>query len=724
MALSDIEVKTQYKSLYDDLVRSFYVPLLREGCIYRRAVGFFSSTALSLIVPGLVDFVKNNGKIEIIASPRLSEEDIKSMSEGYRKRKELVEEKLLACLEEKFDELSKNRLNLLANLIAHGVLDIKIATLKTPGIYHEKLGIIADDNGNTVVFTGSLNETKTAISYNYETIDVFCSWKPSDAVRVNEKINGFETMWNNEDPKLETVAFPKVNKAIIEKYKNTSYDEAIAIVEREQKVSHLSKDIQNKFVIPNDVQLFDYQKEAILSWKDNRFSGIFDMATGTGKTYTALGAAAYLSRFVEHLAVIIVCPFQHLVNQWSVDVEKFGVKPIIAYSESPQKDYKNRIKEDIFAYEMQVKKFICVVITNATFQSQFFQNKISKIAQMNCLLIVDEAHNFGAQYLKQTLSLKYTFRLALSATIERFNDPTGTEDIISFFGKKCIEYDLERAIKEDKLTSYYYYPVVVYLNSEELGKYKALSEKISRCIIHHRDGTSSLNDEGKKLLLKRARIVAGASEKAEKLLELVDRSYKECNDMLVYCGATTTNDTSLLDDEPEDDLRQIDYISRLLNFKLGMRTAQFTAKETSEERDDIIRDFEQQRLQALVAIKCLDEGVNIPQISTAFILASTTNPKEYIQRRGRVLRKAPGKRYATIYDFVTLPRPLDIVPMLGREEVSSDLSLVKKELNRINEFKRLAINDYDGDRLMSEIIDAYELYDYVAELEDRDIWME
>jgi superfamily II DNA/RNA helicase len=233
-----------------------------------------------------------------------------------------------------------------------------------------------------------------------------------------------------------------------------------------------------------------------------------------------------------------------------------------------------------------------------------------------------------------------------------------------------------------------------------------------------------LNDEGKKLLLKRARIVAGASEKAEKLLELVDRSYKECNDMLVYCGATTTNDTSLLDDEPEDDLRQIDYISRLLNFKLGMRTAQFTAKETSEERDDIIRDFEQQRLQALVAIKCLDEGVNIPQISTAFILASTTNPKEYIQRRGRVLRKAPGKRYATIYDFVTLPRPLDIVPMLGREEVSSDLSLVKKELNRINEFKRIALNDYDGDRLMSGIIEAYELYDYLEELEDRKIWME
>ncbi|MBR2142532.1 DEAD/DEAH box helicase family protein [Anaerovibrio sp.] len=724
MPLSDIAVKTQYKSLYDDLVRSFYVPLLGEGHRYRRAVGFFSSTALYLIVPGLVDFIKNNGKIDIIASPKLSDEDIKSMEEGYERRVAIIEKRLLDNLNEVVDILSQNRLNLLANLIEHRVLDIKIATPKTLGIYHEKLGIISDTVGNAVVFTGSMNETQTAIEYNYETIDVFCSWKTADGSRVSEKIAGFEAMWNNEDPYLDVVEFPQVNKAIIEKYKKTSYDEAIAIAEREQKVSNLPKNIQNKFVIPNDVHLFDYQKEAILSWKDNRFSGIFDMATGTGKTYTALGAAAYLSRFVDHLAVIIVCPFQHLVSQWSEDIEKFGVKPIIAYSESPQKDYKERIKEDVFDYEMQVKKYICVVITNATFKSKFFQTKVSRIAQMNCFLIVDEAHNFGAQYLKETLSLNYTFRLALSATIERFNDSIGTEEIISFFGKKCIEYDLERAIKEGKLTPYYYYPVAVHLNLEELGKYRALSEKISRCVIHHRDGTVSLNDEGKKLLLKRARIVAGASEKAEKLLELMNTTYRECNDMLIYCGATTANDTSLLDYEAEKDLRQIDYISRLLNFKLGMRTAQFTAKETSDERNDIIRDFEQQKLQALVAIKCLDEGVNIPQISTAFILASTTNPKEYIQRRGRVLRKAPGKLYATIYDFVTLPRPLEIIPILGKENVSSDLSLVKKELNRINEFKRIAINDYEGDRLMSEIIDAYEIYDYIEELEDGNIWME
>lgn len=330
--------------------------------------------------------------------------------------------------------------------------------------------------------------------------------------------------------------------------------------------------------------------------------------------------------------------------------------------------------------------------------------------------MVDEAHNFGAEKLMQTLQKNYTYRLALSATMDRHNDPEGTECLYRFFGDVCIHYDLGRAIQEKKLVPYDYYPVVIYLTETELKKYQQLTIEIGKG-IYKKKGKIIVTQKAKTLLLKRSRIVAGAMNKVEKLREMM-LEFKDKHDMLIYCGAAQVG----IEDENLD-IRQIDYISRMLNFELEMRTAQFTSKEFMDERALRIEEFKSHDIQALVAIKCLDEGINIPSIRTAFILASTTNPKEYIQRRGRVLRRYPGKESAVIYDFITLPRSLDEVrnsdAALGRHE----LALVKNELNRMVEFRNLARNFYVSDHLIDEIRDTYNIPITETEfVDEREEW--
>ena len=435
------------------------------------------------------------------------------------------------------------------------------------------------------------------------------------------------------------------------------------------------------------------------------------MATGTGKTLTGLGAIAKLSEDLEDvLAVIIVCPYQHLVDQWVEDIVRFNIKPIIGYSSSPQKDWKKRLAKAVRDQKLRREKsFFCFVCTNATFANPYVQDEISKI-QSPVLLVVDEAHNFGAPSYAKLLDDRFTYRLALSATLERHRDDEGTALLYDFFGRKCIEYDLERAIDENKLTKYKYYPVPVYLTEDELQEYEQKSYEMSKCLIKGKDGKYKLNRHGEILAMERARIVAGASNKLDALREKI-QPYKRDNNILVYCGATNVIDEkSDYSSTDEADIRQIEAVTRILGNECHMEVAKFTSQENMETRTIIKEQFQRgDRLQAIVAIKCLDEGVNIPGIRTAFILASTTNPKEYIQRRGRVLRKADNKPFAEIYDFVTLPRELDSVSALTAEQAQRDLSLVRNELARIREFGRLSMNSMEANSLIWDIKEAYHI---------------
>lgn len=701
MALSDLYIAKEYRNLKCDVINDFYIPILSNAVMYKRAVGFFNSAALYEMAIGLKHLVEMQGKMELIVSPRLTEEDIQSITLGYKTREEVIERALLRDFDEPKSKTEFRKLNLLANLIAEGVLDIKVAfkiNANSAGIFHEKIGIVIDTEGNKVAFTGSMNETYSGLLQNYESIDVFCSWRDEDYDRVNIKENAFDNLWDNLDTAMEVIPFPNV---AVEKLRSYKMEETGSLFVEIQKEDD-SQDVF--FKIPTTIDLYDYQREAIENWKNNNYCGIFDMATGAGKTFTALGALSSLSKNLNNnIAVVIVAPYQHLVEQWVEDIIQFNVKPIVAYSYPGQK-WRKQFSDAVTAYNVGAINNFCVIATNATFSLNDFQSILQKFKK-NFAFVVDEAHNFGAAKLSSLLPKKARYRLALSATIERFRDEEGTSKLRKYFGKTCISFSLKEAVQKGFLTSYYYHPVVVYLNADEYEQYKEITKTIIR-----NGGASQENIEKnpyiEMLLIKRARIISGCKEKVSKLVEVM-KPYRTDNYILVYCGATKyDNDSSELKDD--DEVRQIEEVNKRLYYDLGMKVHKFTSEESKEERDEIKRMFASgTELQVITAIKCLDEGVNIPAIKKAFILASSTNPKEYIQRRGRVLRRAKGKEYAEIFDFITLPRPLDDVPFCSEEEISCDLSLVRKEFFRMIDFAETARNPFEIDKLKEDIQDAY-----------------
>ena len=730
MSFQELDIKKEYRSLLDSVAKDFYIPLLIQAVKYQRAVGFFSSSCLVEISKGISELAKNGGKIQLVASPYLSDEDIEAIKSGYAMRDQVVKEAIRREMTEGKTPFEKARLNLLANLISDNILDIKIAFTEDSdrmGMYHEKMGIITDAEGNRVAFAGSMNESAAAMTLNYETIDVYCSWK-GEVDRVIAKENAFASIWNDTEPNIKIIDFPELKQEIIDKYKYAVPDFEIDKKEYAPDIDtvlHTDLGVYTEYgpKFPEWFKLHDYQDEAITEWQKRNYRGIFDMATGTGKTYTGLGALTTLSKNLGHkLAAIIVCPYQHLVEQWVEDILKFNIDPIIGYSDSSQKDWQKRLKNAIRDQKLKVRgrEFFCFICTNATFSSDYVQAQLAKI-KSDTLLMVDEAHNFGAPYLSCLLYDNYKDRLALSATLDRHNDEEGTAKLYDFFGEKCIEYTLDRAIEEKKLTKYKYYPIVVTLTEEELEAYDNLSYEIGKCIMKDKNGKIKLSSKGEKLALKRSRIIAGAKNKLT-MLEEVIQPYIHDKHILVYCGATKgleqNQDRSDVDSE---DIRQIDAVTDLLGNKLGMEVSQFTSKESVEEREVLKREFSAgDTLKVLIAIKCLDEGVNIPKIKTAFILASTTNPKEYIQRRGRVLRLAEGKEYAEIYDFITLPYDTQSVTSLTEAQVKRNFTLVKNELRRAEEFSRIAVNMVESASLIDEIKDAYGIQELNWNNEEED----
>ena len=711
MGFADIEIKQEYRSSLDNIIKDFYIPVLKESVLYKRAVGFFSSTALVEMSAGICGLVKNGGKIQMIASPRLTSEDIQAINDGLRRKDDVIQEALIRELSEPIGSEEVARLNLLSNLIASGVLEIKIAFLETNnavGLFHEKMGLMYDNENNIIAFSGSMNESYNAFRQNYEAVDVFTSWT-ADEERVLAKQSAFNAMWNDYEPSIRVRDFPSVSDLIIRRYlvENKIDLELDDTYFSDNSFSYGDNKANGPY-IPAKVKMRPYQLEAISNWAAQNYRGIFDMATGTGKTYTALAALANLYQATkQNLAVLIVCPYQHLVEQWKDDIVAFGMKPIVCYSASTQRNWKERLKTATTSFNIGVQNHFCVVTTNATFSGEYIQGIVRKLCG-NVVLVVDEAHNFGAENLSTTLMDNMKYRLALSATIDRHGDPEGTQKLYDYFGKKCIEYTLKDAIDNKMLTPYYYYPVVVSLSETEREEYFDLTKKIRKNVHADKNGKAVLSEYAKMLLIKRARLVSGAVEKIDTLRELM-RNYKDDNHVLVYCGATTMHDVDYKEGtaHPED-IRQIDLVADMLGNDLGMRISKFTSEEDTAERERIKADLDDgDHLQAVVAIRCLDEGVNIPSIRTAFILASSTNPKEYVQRRGRVLRLFKGKNHAVIYDFITLPFSLDIVDQVDSDTLEGGKSLALREIMRMKDFASIAENPFASDDLIRRIQSAY-----------------
>lgn len=692
MSLTVLDLKAEYRSDHASLLEAFFRPCLRRSVRYDRAVGFFASSSLGLLSDGLDEFLDNGGTIRLIASPKLDAEDVQAMTLGYEER----QRRAAASVAREIDRLQHEpafrlQLELLAWLIANERLDIKLAVVGAGddfGMYHEKLGVFADEQDNVVAFAGSANESYGGFVGNFECVDVFCSWLSADAPRAEAKQEAFERLWRAETPSVEIYDFPDaVRESLIE----------IAPRERPREVGDRQDRVgrDGELRRPDGFEPRDYQAEAVRAWIANNGRGVFAMATGTGKTLTALTAASVVAMRAREqskpLLVVIVCPQKHLVTQWAEDVETFGIDPLLCFESSTE--WSPEAARQRMALDDGRAQLAVWITTNATFASAGFQSQLDGL-RSSLLLIADEMHNLGATRLRQALPSTAIFRLGLSATPERRNDDEGTGALLDYFGDVVFELPLHEAVGRGILTPYRYFPTIVELADDELEEYVELSEKIARAMAGGQvTNFSDLPPGVENLLFRRARLIGGARGKLAHLGAAIGA--KRDRHTLVYCSDSNVNGT---------DERQIDAVTALLGRELGLKVAHYTHETSTQMRSDRMRLFDEGRLDALIAIKCLDEGVDVPATRRAFILASSTNPRQYVQRRGRVLRRAEGKRRAEIHDFVVVPPEGALPP--GLEAI--ERRLVARELTRVIEFAEHAEN---GPVAMNVLLPVQERYD-------------
>lgn len=691
--LRNLNLKFRYRSSDDDLVQDFYLPCLRAAVRYSRAVGYFSSHALAAAADGLPDFIAHNGSMRLIASPELSDDDVTAIKYGYRARDRVIEDALVRAIAGDYPDPIRERLGFLAWLIEHNRLEIKVALVVSaqPGIYHEKIGVFTDAAGDVVAFQGSANESRGGLVANFESLLVFRSNVRGQAEIARSILNDFELLWANRTPKLDVLDFPEAAKReLLTRYTPSTRPVPATPVPEWSSTATVATGGDPR--LPDGKPLRDYQRDAMAAWFHADGHGLLQMATGTGKTITALALLTTLFGAVSakqrSLAVVVLCPFQHLVSQWGQEMRHFGMDPLLCFQSRSL--WESELAAQISECRSGARRLMVAIATNATFQTDAFQRLARQLPE-STLLIADEVHNVGAPGLRALLPEQVRYRLGLSATPERWYDEEGTEALRGYFGDVVYELGLERAIALGALTPYDYHPVIVELDGQELDEYLALT---SRIVMRVGQTGAEIGQDGdpalEMLLIRRARILSLAQGKLAKLGQVV-RPLTTSTHNLFYCG-----DGQVEYEPAGDTVRQLDAVVHLLGRGLGMSVNSYTAETFLAERDELRERFADGELQGLVAIRCLDEGVDIPETRRAFILASSTNPKQFIQRRGRILRLYPGKENATIYDFITVP-PADSI---GSEFFAVERGLVRRELERVALFARLAAN---GPQALAEL---------------------
>ena len=724
MNFTEINIKQEYRSPQDNIVHDFYIPVLENAVSYRRSVGFFSSSALVEISKGICEIAKKGGKIELVASPYLSAEDEIAIRKGYENRAKIIENALLRGLKtEPENFFEKERLNLLANLVESGVLNIKIAFTEngsSVGMYHEKLGLVEDSDGNKIAFSGSMNESENAFTKNYETVDVFCSWKSTDEkARVIQKETAFAAIWGNFDEKLKVLHFPSIDKAILEKYKRGTADFGLDKKEFSKdrnivyKISHGDKTVIPDVVavaesdsvdaVFEDKLFFDFkwkksprphQKKAIENFESNNFQTLLAMATGTGKTLTSLFCANELSRGIELTSVLIIVPLKDLVDQWQKDIEKCFSGEIIPIRSGL--DWKGKLSDlrllKILKKDVQDKRLV-IITTYDSFCGN--DEKILESLELDsALIIADEVHKFGAASYSKKLPEKIKYRIGLSATPKRPYDEKGTKSIFDYFCPSGNPYDfsIKNAIEADMLCHYEYHPTVVPLTDFEMEDYENISEKISRLsvIVNNSVKVDKEDEERLEQLLKeRHRIIERAQNKKSEFLEIMQSEISKYKDRtIVFCPDGK--------DENGKDFLEV-YKSELWNEFVSKGKIVRMSEYVQGTKREIIETFTAGAIDILFAKQRLNEGIDIPAAKRAFFIASSTSEREFIQRRGRVLRKSPetNKTLAEIFDFIVVPP--------DRNSVYAQ-SIVENEIKRAMDFATTADNYAEIEKILRKYL--------------------
>ncbi|QNE18702.1 DEAD/DEAH box helicase [Kribbella qitaiheensis] len=703
--LRTLSLSDRYRSDKEDVVATFYLPAFTVATRYSRAVGYFTSTSLALFARGIEAFTARGGEMRLVASPHLNEDDLIDIERGYDIRA-VVERATLRELDSEQKEIVLDGLGLLGRLVARGQLEIKLAFVQQGGgvgIYHEKIGIFRDGLGDLVAFTGSSNETFGGLMANFESIEVYRGWEAVDGSRALRLEADFEALWSDQTPHLSVEPFPEVARDRLIKLGNDRPQRPLPARDDALLPPTVTTSGPARLVIPSFMTVRDYQREAVEAWLKQRGRGMLKMATGTGKTKTAMVAATQIANVLrqreEPLILLILAPLQHLVDQWITEVEDFGVRPIAVY-ESSQK-WLPIVEDQLNEARMGQRPVVALVATNASYAGEKFQSVLSRITQP-LLVIADEAHNLGSSTYRSALPQNATYRLALSATPERWFDDDGSDALIDYFGPIVFELGLGKAIEMGALTRYLYSPRLVELNEAETHLYVELTAQIATRIgagddLKNADPASPLGF----LLRQRAGILGHAEGKLAALKsDLAHRG--DSWFQLIYCaeGRRPTEPG-----EPSGP-NQLQDSMRMVGNELHMSAHSYISETPRAERKVLLRRFGTGNdLQVLVAMRCLDEGVDIPDARTGYLLASSSNPRQFIQRRGRLLRRAEGKDRAEILDYLAVP------PSSTPVNFEVERSLLTRELERANEFGKLSENYETTLRVLRPLKKRYQLMD-------------
>jgi superfamily II DNA or RNA helicase len=672
------EVKPLYFLPDDNLAEDVLIPAFAEAESARCMAGFFSSASLADLAAGLATYIaRAPTSFRLIVSPFLSDADQEALRLGSRSASDLAEEAFFRGMPS-VDDLQRHTLRCLSYLLASGKIEIRIALMKN-ALFHPKVWIFEVGDGSLGVH-GSSNMTSSGIRRNYEQVAVAKAWaEPTQRYVVEKLEERFERLWNNTDSDCVVLALPDAVRMKLlqnfmpdrpptedeyrELYKRATYEEAIVPI------------VSPSFAIPPwlkyDEGPFEHQGRAVRAWVDAGYRGILEMATGSGKTLTSLMCAYRLFEHQKPLLIVVAAPYVPLIEQWCGEIALFGLRPVnltIAGGAAQRARLLQQLRRRL---HLRISDVEIVVTSHDTLCTSEFASAIAAFSGPK-LLIADEVHNLGRGSFISDPPTCFEYRLGLSATPVRQYDQDGTDQLFSFFGPSVFQFTLAEAIGRC-LVEYDYVLHPVSLSHDEMDAWNDLTARIRKNAWRQADGKP--DDYLAKLLRDRRQLLETAREKVEVLESILDSTdTSKWRHTLIY---TTDKDPQQLRD-----------VNALLAQK-GVLYHQLTAEETvdREQTRRILESFQRGDIQVLTAKRVLDEGVNIPQICTAYVLASTTVERQWIQRRGRLLRTCPeiGKTHSVIHDFLALP------PDLGGP-LDDARKMIKAELRRAQEFASLARN--------------------------------
>jgi superfamily II DNA or RNA helicase/HKD family nuclease len=656
-AIPEIALKRHYQSDDDDILATFYRPVLARSVSYKRAVGYFSEQSLVACAGELSSFIERDGKIQLIIGCFVSPSELASLTttDLVEAEKQILRQRLIGILRA-IETGDPPAAKIIGRLVASGVVELRFA-VRQKGIYHEKFGVFEDAHGNKVAFIGSANETEAALApgRNHLWVAVFKSVEPEIYAAYGAELEQrFDAMWKGDTKDTRIYAVDEDSLAVM---RAMAMQRGQANADEEPLLPRLTV----------NMPLRDYQKEALQEWQKNRFRGILAMATGTGKTMTAIEAVKKFKQNVPHGAVVVTVPYQNLALQWIEALRDHGLQVCPVFAN--RSDWVQAVQNNFLAAQLGLTDMPCFVCVNNTFKSERFQELLHLLdtaTEKKHLLIVDECHHFNSPEHIAKLPRHFQFRLGLSATPY---DQFAQHYLDAYFGQIVYEFSLSRAIAEHFLTPYRYHILPVWLDDNETAVYEELTRKIVQITGADEVLTPENLVKVQPLLLKRARVVGACRDKLTVLKRQLERGGKQPF-TLFYCGDGT------VEDDEFGSARQIERVSSLLH-EVGWTSSRITAEESLSQREALLDKLKEQRLDAIVSIKVLDEGIDIPDCRSAYLLASQTSDRQGIQRRGRVLRKAEGKELADLYDFVVLG---------GVGSSSAMKTLARRELKRASNF--------------------------------------